>query len=157
MSDGPRLASLEEILGVRTDVLRPHFKNGELAHFDGDTEPSTRHFGFFQNAKAVAALSFMDRVAPECVPQEQDAVQLRGMAVAANAQGQGIGARLLNAALTHMALQRPELGVVWCNARMSAYDFYFRNGWTACGDVFDVPDIGPHTVMWRAMPVLLAS
>jgi len=157
MSDGPRLATLDEILEVRTRVLRPHFKSGEIAHFDGDLEPSTRHFAFYQDSKVQAVLSLMHRPAPECVPQEGDAIQLRGMAVLSGSQGQGVGARLLNFALTQLALQRPDLAIAWCNARMSAYDFYYRNGWMPCGEVFDVPEIGPHTVMWRAMPVLLAS
>jgi hypothetical protein len=30
---------------------------------------------------------------------------------------------------------------------MSAHDFYARLGWVAEGELFDIPQVGPHTVM----------
>ena len=40
---------------------------------------------------------------------------------------------------------------LWCNARLIAVPFYERMGLTAVGDLFEMPEIGPHYVMWCAV------
>jgi hypothetical protein len=40
---------------------------------------------------------------------------------------------------------------LWCNARLVAVPFYERLGLEAVGPEFDIPGIGPHYVMWRAV------
>lgn len=69
-------------------------------------------------------------------------VQLRGMASDPEWAGSGVGRAVLEAAHA-LAGSRS----MWCDARMSAHDFYARFGWVAEGDVFDIPQVGPHTVM----------
>lgn len=71
-----------------------------------------------------------------------DVVQLRGMASDPAWAGSGVGKAVLEAA--HVLAGSRSL---WCDARMSAHDFYARFGWVAEGDVFDIPQVGPHTVM----------
>lgn len=156
MTDDLRRVPLEDIIGLRTRVLRPHFNSEQLAHFDGDEDPDTSHFAFEQDGKVVGVLTLRVCAAPSAQIQGPSC-QLRGMAVAPELQGQGIGGRLLSFALTRFAMQHPEIKTVWCNARLSAQDFYLNYGWTDTNHIFDVPEIGPHTVMFRPMPVLLAG
>ena len=40
---------------------------------------------------------------------------------------------------------------IWCNARLKAADFYRRYGFEARGEVFELPRIGPHFYMCRAL------
>ena len=69
-------------------------------------------------------------------------VQLRGMATDATWAGRGVGKAVLEAA--HQLAGSRSL---WCDARISAHDFYARFGWVAEGETFDIPHVGPHTVM----------
>lgn len=146
----PRLATLDEILPLRHDVLRPG-KPAESAAFEGDDRPTTRHFGLFRNPedRPLACLTLMH--APlEGVP----AWQLRGMAVDRNLQGRGLGGRLLAFAVDWVRAQHgdnPRIpNLLWCNARAAAVPFYARNHWTLCSEPFDIPGIGPHYRMRRS-------
>jgi hypothetical protein len=40
---------------------------------------------------------------------------------------------------------------VWLNGRTPAKRFYERHGFLARGDVFDVPEIGPHVEFRRSL------
>ena len=71
------------------------------------------------------------------------------MATAEGLRGVGIGARLLAAALDHIAAEGGDL--VWCNARTPARRFYERAGFVARGDEWVDPEIGPHIAMWREL------
>jgi GNAT superfamily N-acetyltransferase len=75
-------------------------------------------------------------------------VQLRGMATDSAWAGCGVGKAVLEVA-HELAGSRS----LWCDARMSAHDFYARLGWVAEGEIFDIPQVGPHTVMrYRGLP-----
>lgn len=73
-------------------------------------------------------------------------MQLRGMAVLASHQRHGIGRQLL---LHAEQIARSNERRLWCKAREIAVPFYERNGWMTTGDYFDIPNIGPHVIMWR--------
>ena len=73
--------------------------------------------------------------------------RLRGMAVEPARQGTGLGATVLDAVLAHIATAGG--GLLWCNARTPAQNFYARAGFASAGDVWVDPEIGPHVVMWR--------
>ena len=166
MGQGARWAETAEILDVRTTVLRPHFPVGQLAHFEGDDEPETLHALWEEGGVPVAVLTMMTRPFPEThssLPGAPDllaqpnAWQVRGMAVLPQAQGTGIGQRLLNYAIVSASLNPPERKIAWCNARRTAAAFYAKSGWAEVGPDWEIPGIGQHVVMWRPMPVLLAS
>ena len=77
-----------------------------------------------------------------------DVAQLRGMATDSAWAGNGVGRAVLEAA--HKLAGSRSL---WCDARMSAHDFYARFGWVAEGEIFEIPRVGPHTVMrFRGSP-----
>ncbi|MCW2985645.1 MAG: acetyltransferase, family, partial [Conexibacter sp.] len=56
------------------------------------------------------------------------------------------GAALLAACLDHARAQGASR--VWCNARTPARGFYERAGFVAEGAEFELPQIGPHFLMW---------
>jgi GNAT superfamily N-acetyltransferase len=75
--------------------------------------------------------------------------RLRGMAARPDVRGQGLGRRVLDLLIGHVADQGG--GLLWCNARTPALSLYERAGFLPRGDVFDLPEIGPHLVMWRTV------
>ena len=38
--------------------------------------------------------------------------------------------------------------IVWCDAKVAAYGFCERYGFRRFGDPFELPDIGPHYLMF---------
>jgi predicted GNAT family N-acyltransferase len=144
--DGPiriRPARADDVIDLRHAVLREGLAR-ETAIFPGDDDPAARHF------IAVAA----DDTIVACVTLHpstcdgQPAWQLRGMAVAPQLRGSGIGARLLRAVEQSVAADEPRR-ILWCNARVPARAFYERHGWRAVSEIFHVPTAGPHVRMVR--------
>src|SRR5881394_507909 len=87
-----RVARVEEILDLRWTILRAGLPR-EAANFDGDDEPTTHHFAAFIGSDAIACATFLRRDI-----DSKPAWQLRGMAVRADHQRHGVGARLLDGA-----------------------------------------------------------
>jgi GNAT superfamily N-acetyltransferase len=139
-----RRAALAEILDLRHAVLRPGLPR-DTAHFAGDAEPATHHFGAFAETRCLGCASFVLNAW-----EGQPAWQLRGMATAPDRQRQGIGTRLLGFALDDLSRSAP-LRLFWCNARVPAAPFYQRNGWEIRSEVFDIPTVGPHYKMVRRL------
>lgn len=141
----------EDVRPLRTRILRPHLPEDERAVFEGDEAPTSRHYGLEEPGGAIrAVVTYLRREPPDDLPEP--AVRLRGMAVDEGYRRRGLGRRLLQSSLTRLAVDQPDLVIVWCNARTSAADFYENEGFERHGDVFEVESIGPHVVMWREMP-----
>lgn len=119
--------------------------------WEGDELSTTHHFGLFEGGgEAAAILSCFWREGPHR-PGEQ-AWQLRGMAVDPPRQRRGLGRALLEGCLSQLPdLSEPPAKWIWCNARTTAVPFYLEAGFEALGEVFDVPGIGPHRLMERAL------
>lgn len=139
--------SVDAILDLRHRVLR----NGlplETAHFSGDTDPTTWHFGAF-----IVGEHDVARRSPICCAsfmwaafEGEDARQLRGMATLHEYRGQGVGKKLLECAENIIGtLRGPRL--LWCNARLPAVPFYKKSGWRCVSETFEIPDAGPHRSM----------
>ncbi len=138
-----RQVSADDIRPLRHRVLRPGQGYEETA-YPGDDLPDTVHFGAFDGNRLVgiASLYREDRSAPGW--------RLRGMATDDAVRGTGFGGALLAACIDHVAAAGG--GELWCNARMVAVGFYQRAGFEIVSDEFDVPGIGAHVVMARAVP-----
>ena len=134
-----RRAEPHEVVDVRHRVLREG-RPRDTAIFDGDDLPTTRHWVAVQADRIVGVVTVLQAPMPDPPPEASPGLQLRGMAVLPELQGEGIGARLLAAAVG------PE--PLWCNARVAVVAFYERHGWRPVGAPFDVPGIGPHQRMW---------
>ena len=147
---------------LRTTVLRPHYREGRLAEFDGDEAADTHHFAIGRvcdgdlQEKPAGVVSYMRQTPPDAIDAEA-AWRLRGMAVDAEDRSRGLGSRLLDASLTQLAVLEPECDVIWCQARLTAVDFYAQNGFERSGEPFELPEIGRHVTMWRPALKAVAS
>ena len=153
------------ILPLRTRVLRPHFAPEQLAHFEGDDDPRTTHYALrhlsTQTIVGCATLRCAPLLEAPCLQlSDQDhalAIQLRGMSIAPEHQGRGLGARLLDALLIDAATRYAPSRIIWCHARQRAASLYARHGFEIVGDLFEIEGVGPHWRMWRALPWVIAE
>jgi GNAT superfamily N-acetyltransferase len=79
----------------------------------------------------------------------RQAWRLRAVATDEHHRSQGLGKLVLDAVIDHIAGEGD--GVLWCNARIPARNFYAREGFESFGEIFVVPEFGPHIVMYRAI------
>lgn len=71
------------------------------------------------------------------------------MATVERRRHEGVGRALVDAVVAHVAGHGGSH--LWCNARLSAVAFYQAVGFTTTGEAWDVPVIGPHIAMSRAI------
>jgi GNAT superfamily N-acetyltransferase len=132
---------VEEIYDLRFEVLRSDTPSDNV-DFPHDRDPETVHLAVRDESGAVIAASTW---APKPFPGRPDdaAVQLRGMAVAAEHRGRGLGAAMVAAGVADA--RRRGATLVWANARDSALEFYVANGFAVVGEGFRTPDTDlPH-------------
>jgi GNAT superfamily N-acetyltransferase len=126
-----------KIARVERDVileLRRRVLSGpgtDVSSLTKDLAPTTRHWA-----------AWMGGVVVGCVSVTQlRGWALRGMAVSAEHQRQGVGTRLLEIVCTEVAAP------MWCNARLKAVSFYSQMGWTEVGPIFNMQEQQPHQRM----------
>lgn len=139
-----KLISSPETYTVRRPVLRPG-RPLDSCIFEGDDLSTTFHLGGFNNNKLVAVATFMEQ--DRLDHGLKNAGQLRGMAVLSEYQGKGFGKLLLN--FGEKLLMDRQIGVLWMNAREIAVPFYKNCGYNVIGEVFSIPVIGDHFVMFK--------
>lgn len=141
-----RSLPVERVRPLRREVLRAGMTN-QSVEFDGDDEPSTFHLAALDgDGRIVATSTWLMR--DDTRRPGRRAYQLRGMATAIDRQGQGLGARLVNAGLDELAIRDVE--IVWANARDSALDFYRGLGFSVVSEGFVETVTGlPHHVVSR--------
>lgn len=140
-----REASGAEVLPLRMGVLRP---DQPLVAPEWDNAPGVQHFAAYDGEVLVGCAT----VFPSPYDGVADAWQLRGMAVAADRQGQGIGAIVLAAAIE--VVRAAGAPLLWANARVTALRFYERMGFSALGEVFDY---GPATLPHKKIELWFGS
>jgi GNAT superfamily N-acetyltransferase len=132
---------------MRRNILRPGMELEDV-EFPGDDHPDTLHAGAFVG-RALVGVASVYRVPPPWDHEDEEAWQVRGMATLEELRGRGIGRWLVALCMQH-AYERAG-HMIWCNARLSAVRFYEKLGFETRGDEFDIPDVGPHVVMWRTL------
>ena len=141
---------------LRTAVLRPTWEPGRLATYPED-ETAAVHVAGFVDGGAHGVGTVYAEAPPASLADEVPAAayapaaswRLRGMATSDAARGTGLGRAVLDECF-EIVRQRGG-GFLWCNARLGAVGFYRRLGLETAGPEFDIPEIGPHYVMWRAV------
>lgn len=112
-----------------------------------DHEVLTFHVGLTYSGKLISIATFAyegsKHLSAGCP------YRLRGMATDDKYRGQGYGEKVIIFANDILAARRCDL--LWCNARLRAFSFYERLGFRYQGDLFEIPDIGPHKVMYKHM------
>lgn len=133
---------------LRRQVLRPSWPPGSVMH--GDDDPAAVHIAALDDDGAVVgACLLLDRPYPNR-PGRSGTWQLRGMATAAGRRGRGIGTAVLAGALGELAARSANL--VWCEARVSAVDFYAQHGFVADGAAYLHAETQiPHRLMYRLL------
>jgi len=134
----------DETLPLRSMVLRDGAPLNDC-HFQGDDAPGTFHMGYQSPDGAVVSI-----LTCQSEPMEgYDGIgyRLRGMATHPDWRGKGVGSHLLLSAIEHLSTV-VTADYLWCNARRVAYDFYLHLGFDFVSGEFDIPNIGPHRVMY---------
>jgi GNAT superfamily N-acetyltransferase len=139
-----RRCGADDVIGLRQSVLRPHLSAAE-ATYASDFAPATAHFCAEDGAGRVVSVASLLREAPAWKAGVPGPWRLRGMATAPDWRGRGAGSAVLAAVFDHVAASGG--GLLWCNARLGAVDFYRRAGMTTTGEPWEEPVIGPHIAM----------
>lgn len=115
--------------------------------FEGDDLPTTIHMGGYCNEKLIAIVSLFKADNKEISATE--AYQIRGMAVLKQFQGKGYGRKII--AVAETILRKKNVVIVWMNARENAIPFYSNSGYSKIGHIFDIPEVGLHSVMYKKL------
>ena len=107
---------------LRRDVLYPGQKMLEM---EMEEDNDGIHFGTFRDNKLAGVVSLF---------QNGNSFQFRKLAVDSSSQKSGIGTALLNYITTYVRENGGSL--LWCNARISAIDFYLKAGFSKTGKLF---------------------
>lgn len=134
-----QIIETEQTYPLRHLVLRPG-RPIETCYFDGDQDFDTVHIGLYEKDEIQCIVSF--RKKSHEYFSEDNQYQLRGMATHPEKRGQGLGKLIIEEGLK---LFKHDL--IWCNARISARGFYEKFGFKSHGEVFEIPDVGPHIIM----------
>lgn len=139
-----RDVALDEIIDLRHENLRQGLPR-DTAIFEGDRLPTSRHVAASIGGRVIGcATVHLNEWAG------RPAWQLRGMAVAPDARGRGIGQALLEFLESALRAESP-VRQLWCNARTPAVGFYERQGWRVVSEVFEIPTAGPHVRMTKRL------
>lgn len=137
----------EETYDLRHRILRPHQPLSACA-YPCDTAPGALHIGVFLNGQLIGIGSLL----PD--PREDAPYpmswRIRGMAVQEDVRGTGAGGKILQALIDAVRTQ-PLPAEIWCNGRANVRGFYERFGFVQEGDLFDLPDIGPHVLLVKML------
>ncbi|HXQ61593.1 MAG TPA: GNAT family N-acetyltransferase [Acidimicrobiales bacterium] len=145
-------AAAETTWALRQEVLRPGRAVRDCI-YPGEADPRAAHVAAVSSdTGAVVAVGVVMPEPPPWDSNKGDGWRVRGMATRPGARGRGLGGRVLDLLLAHVAAHGG--GLVWCNARTPALHLYERAGFLPRGDVFDLPEIGPHQVMWSTVAPL---
>lgn len=139
-----RTITPEQARPIRSAILRPGYPSS-YSIYPGDDNPDTFHAGAFIGDHLVGIATVFHENFPQL--NLADGWRLRGMAVIPEYQRKGVGKALIDACLSY--LLKIQGGMIWCNARLDAMPFYRAMGFQTLGEVFDIPESGPHTIAWR--------
>lgn len=130
----------EATYDLRRQVLRGDDPEADV-DFPEDHEPGAVHLGAYDAGGRLIAIATL-LPSPTVARPGAEAWQLRGMAVAPDAQGGGVGRELVTAAVAHV--RAAGASVLWAHGRDTALDFYERLGWVVEGEGY-LTSIGiPH-------------
>lgn len=133
-----------DTLVLRQQILRPLLTSADC-FIEGDELESTIHLGCFLDDQLVGIVSLYKRVNDSI--SDDSAYQIRMMACNDRFRGQGIGTALLISAIGRVKATGTHL--IWANARVSAIGFYTNASFEIMGDVFDIPSVGPHYLIYK--------
>ena len=138
-----KFIEVDVLLPLRNEVLREGRLTLNECRFPSDTIEGAFHLGYYIGDELACVASFHPQNYGEYAGK---AYQLRGMATTEKYRGKGYGNQLVNFAIVYLRGQK--VNYVWCNARKAAVRFYKGLGFEIISPKFEVPNIGPHYVMY---------
>ena len=138
--------STQETYPLRHRILRAG-RPIEDCVLPGDDDPTTYHLAAMDNERIVSIGSFYEAGHADIPGGRQ--FQLRGMATDEEYRRRHLGAELLERGM-QIAKERGG-DVLWCNARSNVAAFYLSQGFVQVGEEFDIPTVGPHLRMYKAL------
>ena len=142
-----RLVDPKDIRALRLKVLWPHKETVENCSLPADTEPGAFHIGALLDGSIVGTSTFLVDINPKF--EEKNQYRLRAMATDPGIQGTGAGAKIIEKAIEE--LKKRGIKLLWCDARIKACGFYEKLNFKVLGDVYEVPVIGPHKLMYKEL------
>lgn len=134
----------EQTYALRHRILRPH-QDIEDCRYPGDFDSTTAHFGAICSEEIVGILSVY-KINHDAI-DISDSWQLRAMATAESVRGKGYGAKLIEQ--VESAIANQDVQCIWANARINAVGFYQNLNYSIVGSEFDIPDVGPHQLVYK--------
>ena len=136
----------QQTLPLRKKVLKPFLTEDECIN-PGDDLSTTYHFGLLVQGKLISVSTFLQEGHSDF--SFHMPYRLRGMATDDDCRGQGFGQLLLNHGQNFLTTQGCDF--LWFNARIKAFPFYEKLGFSYHGPLFEMKDIGPHKVMYKVL------
>lgn len=140
----------EQTHRLRQQLLRPQQTLADM-DFPGDHDSTTKHFGAEDENKTLVGIV---SVFKNSHPIETNAQwQLRFMATTESVRGLGVGKKLVQAVESYCrsCKQSATPNQLWANARLHALGFYRACGFQEYGDIFELPEIGPHQLIIKSL------
>jgi len=129
---------------IRHQVLWPH-KELKDCFLKKDNIKKTFHIGVFLNKELVSTGTFI-KENNNLFENSIEQYRLRSMGTLKTHQGKNMGKQLIKFGLK--ILQREKIKLLWCDARKEAIPFYKKLGFNIIGDYYEIPNIGPHKLMY---------
>ena len=134
----------KQLWPLRNLVLWRH-KNLLACGIEPDIKRSTFHLGAVDDDDNIlGTATFISEKNENFRDNKQ--YRLRAMATHPSARGTGLGEKIILESIAK--LKRKKVEILWCDARIEATGFYDKMGFSVVGDIYEVPEIGPHKLMY---------
>ena len=130
---------------IRHEVLWQH-KNLENCSLIEDFLKSTFHVGVFYSKKLVSVGTFIKVDNNSFENSQKNQYRLRAMGTYTKYQKKSMGRELIFYA--KKKLKKKNINILWCDAREEAISFYKKLGFKTKGKYYEIPEIGPHKLMY---------
>lgn len=125
----------------------PHLESPSQCFIAPDNDPNTFHvIAEYENA-LVGTSTFIVDINEKF--EEKNQYRLRAMATDPAVRGYGVGAAILSFGIEQLKGKKVKL--LWCDARLIATGFYEKQNFKIKGQVYQVPKIGPHKLMYKVL------
>jgi predicted GNAT family N-acyltransferase len=139
------LISSKQTYPLRLAVLWQHKNSLNECGLEIDDLESTFHVGAYKNEELVSIGTFLLQNNEKFKELKQ--YRLRAMATSPKVRGENFGKKIIEFAINELQNRKVEL--LWCDAREVALGFYEKMGFITVGDFYNVPQIGPHKLMYK--------
>lgn len=141
-----RVITPSDTYELRRALLRPHQRLNEMA-WPADELPDSLHVGGYRGDN-LAGIGTIHRQ-PMPGTAEPEAWRVRAIAIDFGHRGYGLGASILNHLIEHATVSGGRL--VWANATAVSFGFFEHHGFKRRGEPFELPEIGPHYVVFAEL------